>query len=288
MFCKKCGYKIENDAKYCPSCGIEIIQDKKKSVLPLIVVLSVIALIIIVALIIVINNMNHDDKQLEKQTKEVKRTSEYIKKKIDVSKIKVKNDNEISEKMEIVKMIYNESEFSSSIFILLKNNNDIPVQLNVFLNYLDKNNMRVDRTSNNGYVNPGKYIVLELNNMTKEEYSKTNIEIDAMKVRSYMHVLDISNDSIKSSVNSTNDIISTYTNTNENTLNIFYGIIYYKNNEIVFFDSSYSSDVKYNALGTANFYISKFPNYDYKKDINNYYDRYEVFISGATYKDSTY
>ncbi len=63
MICKKCGFNIEKNWKYCPNCSKKIYNKQK------IIIVSTIMSIVIISIIISIinNNMPVDDKYIEKQ-----------------------------------------------------------------------------------------------------------------------------------------------------------------------------------------------------------------------------
>ena len=288
MKCSKCGNQIEENAKFCKNCGNEVVTKKSNNnIIKILVIIASVVLLFILGFLVFNLIKNHTGNNPEVINKEIDNNppSEYIKNDIDVSKLKIKADDERSKKIEVVKTIYNKRDHS--LVVLLKNNNSEPVSFDCFLNYYDSNNKRVDRTSEYGYINPGKYYVGIINNMTKEKYSSTGIEIQANKVKSYMHVVDIDNSSLNI-MKEDDSIKVSYTNPYDSDLSIYYGVLYYKNDKLVFFDHYIATTIKKDNAGVGSFSIYKFPNYSYDKKASDLYDRYEIFVSAATYKDSTY
>ncbi len=290
MKCTNCGNEIQNNIKFCNYCGTEVIKKSNKNVIKIIIICFTIIIVLILGFLI--GNLFINKVSGTKTKKIVDNNSDdintsYIKNDIDVSKLNIKAGDEISKNIEVVKMIYDKEEFNHRLYILLKNNNNIPVSFDCFLNYYDKNKKRVDRTIEYGYVNPGKYYVAVLNNMTKEKYSSTGIEISAKKVKSYMHIFDIDSSSLNPIIEDDSIKVS-YQNNYDNDISIYYGILYYKNNELVFFDHSFATGIKKGDYGNGSFSIYRIPGYSYNKKASDYYDKYEVIVSGATYKDSTY
>lgn len=302
MYCSLCGTKIEDNSNICPNCGsinqsyesLKKQETKEKNPIKVsIIISSVICGIVLLSLIVSFSIKFFKPKtaKTENNKKIVDNTttkSDYIVKPINVKKLKVVKSSDESNNVEVVKMLHTKDEYSSKLFVLLKNNNSFPIYINCFFNYLDSDGMRVDRKINSGYILPSTNYVAVFENMTKEEYKSTNIEIKAEKVKSYLHVVDIDKNNLEVFKTDMSDIVARYNSTSDTELDLYYGIIYYKDDKIAFFDFSFASDVSKENKKDANFYISRFPNYDYNKDVSEYYDKYEVFVSGAVYKDSTY
>lgn len=288
MKCKKCNQEVNSNASFCPNCGNKITNNSSKIVL---IILLIVLLLGLVITGIILSPKLIDNKPKTKEIKQEIKTSKvkdvldenkyYYVADIDPKNIKVKNEDDLSKNIKIIKKIYKENH----LYILAKNNNGIPIMPTIYLNFYDKNNDRVDRSLDLGNaVDKDKYFLIDLWVRSEEDFVSYDISISCNKLKSYQHVID--EDKSLLNVNETEDSIElTYKNTTNKELQVNATVIYYKNNKIYYFDDTVLFiDPNEEEKGTVGFY--QLPKYSYEKPKD--FDKYEIVITSVYYYDSEY
>ena len=214
---------------------------------------------------------------------------------IDVDKLvsEPAQKDDITNKIQVIKVFKIKdslSEDRSSITILAKNNNSVPVDVDFALNYYDADGYNINHTSDTlNMVGAGKEFVLTITPMVKksEDVKTYKLVYKATKEKSYNHYLNISE----------NDFVITETErefsisyTNKTGKDIDYSVngalIFYQGNNIVFADKVYMSSGAGNSkikngtsvIGTV--YKNKFEGIKY--------DKYKIISSSAYYRDENW
>lgn len=288
MKCKKCNQEINNNASFCPNCGNKIKNNSSKIVLVIVLIVLLIGLLVVGTIIspkLIGNKSKTKEVKKEIKTSKIKDVLDenkvYYIADIDPKSIKIKNEDDLSKKIKIIKKIYKENH----LYILAKNNNDIPIMPTFYLNFYDKNNDRVDRSLDLGNaVAKDKYFLIDLWVRSEEDFVSYDISVSCNKLKSYQHVIE--EDKSLLNVNETEDSIEiSYKNSIDKELQVSATIIYYKNNNIYYFDDIVLFvDPNSEEKETAGFY--NLPKYSYDKPKD--FDKYEVVITSIYYYDTEY
>lgn len=214
-------------------------------------------------------------------------SSEYIRNPIDVNNLVVTPEDDIAKKIEVIDKMYLEK--NHYLRLLVKNNNDFPVEISGYLNIMNDQNQRVDRNYDTEYVEAGKMTVIDFTYLTKEEHSSVQVSYKAKKPLSNYTFLNIKPEEIKTT-DDDGSIRLDYSNNTSKDVSISVTGIYYKNDKIVGYDNTHFTNVK--AGLTDNAKIRYYNLFDYKMSNGNGYkdvmDRYEVIVSSAYHYDKNY
>ncbi len=308
MKCEKCGNELEPNVTFCNKCGnqvsassIPVVEKKKKNGLK--VVLIIILLIVFLGAGIGIGlllgkNRNKclaperfsETKKDDEETKEEKdkkdnNTGSGDKKheKLDVTKIKTSGEDEYGKNIEILKFYYPED--GTDLYVLAKNNNKIAIDYTFYLNYLDEKGTRVDRGLSMGYVEAGKTFVVKIYNSTSDDFKSVSVSTSARAYKSYYHSVDV--EKKVETKESSKGIDVSYKNDTDKDVSIYLSIIYYKNNEIFFFDTT-TLIVKPGLTENTSFYSYALPGYSYGVTPSSLYDKYEVLVDAGFSYDTDY
>lgn len=306
MNCGNCGNPLEAGATFCNKCGTPVLQTetkeaKKKNTKVLVIVLLIVFLAIGIALGFFIGKSLNNNKCLAPSASEFKKedadkeedkkddkekedigTSKHTP--IDISNINSSGEGDYGKKIEVMKYYYDEK--GHTLNVLAKNNNTVPVNYTVYLNYLDATGTRIDRGLSNGFVEPGKTFVARLYNSTKDDFKSVSITVEASAYKSYYFSVPV--DKKVEIADSDNGVIVTYKNDTENELSVYLSIVYYKNNEIIYFDSGAIVGVKPGLTDNTKFSIYNLPGYEYGKEAKDLYDKYEVIVDAGFYYTTDY
>lgn len=327
MKCEYCGSQLEPDVTFCNKCGTPVTPpsndaqqvgnvpqtgnvtpagngNKKSGKTIIFVVVIVIALALIGVIVgskysstlksdkkvdnnnnVKENNVKDDkDKDVEKKLDDDDDEIKQIE--LDTSKLKFVPLDEKGEKIELVDSYYDSS--MNHLVLLMKSNNNEPVQLSTALNYLDETDTKIDKNIDTTYVDPGKYVIVDLYNSTRENFSDYSVSVSASSYKSYFQSYDITPDKIKT-FESSDSITFSYTNEFDKEIHIHYAMLFYKNDELVFYRWFYMGSIKPGLSESSKFYLTSFPDYTYQNpDMSNYFDRYEIVVSAAYSYDTDY
>lgn len=304
MRCKNCNSVLNEESTFCPNCGIKFVETKEKNpkknkIIILFLILIGLA-IIAVATFFIIKYFNQDKggsgsgngepvvkSKIKTQKNSLTGDTDYYTD-IDVDKLKIEYENDISKKIKIEKTIYIKDEDGGpgDLYILGKNENDVAVETNLTFDFLDKSGARVDKTyETNMIVLPGKEFVTTFSNMTSDtEFSSYRLTVSVEKLRSYEYPVELSlSDLNVSEFDSQVDV--SYKNSSEFERELSLSIVYYKDNKVCFMDNRVLF-VSPNEEEKTSFYYIAVPGYSYNNE--KPFDKYEIIVSGAKYTDSDY
>ena len=314
MQCPKCGNELLEGAVFCNKCGASF-QETQQSV-PTVVTEQptvapkktgkVLIIVIVVLLLLAIGTTagffigkkvskgnvakcettaqpKNEEPQKEEEKKEeedddIFGSKDKIHKPIDASKVPFKAENDLAKNFEVVKIIYNQNK--KYLQVLAKNNGKTPLSYRAHLNYYDKTGTRIDKASDSGYVDPGRLFAFDFYNSTEEEFETVEVTISADTYKSTYHPTEFNKDSFK--VMETEDSVNIYykNDTKKPLTGAFVGV-FYKDNQMVYFDEFSFYDVAPGVTKENKAYLVSFPDYDSSKPMKNanYFDKYEITIS---------
>ncbi|MBR3116673.1 MAG: zinc ribbon domain-containing protein [Bacilli bacterium] len=293
MRCKNCNFEYDKKAEFCPNCGLKKEKKDSKKIITISVLLTALIALLVVTIILVISNpksnnnsqKGNDTSTLDKKTKSTKKKNEiggyeYYEMDIDVDNLKIVYDGDLGQNIKVDKVIYDKN----GLHVLLTNNNTIAVSPSVDLYFLDADGKRVDKGyGSSSNVAPGKKFATDVVSTSKKEFYDYELHVSAKKIKSYEHMMDIDSSSINVT-ETDNSLLIKYANNFDKEVNLYITVIYYKNNQVHFYDDLYIY-VKPGTEESINSYYLYLPAGDLNtKD----YDRYELVVSGAKYNDSTY
>ena len=180
------------------------------------------------------------------------------------------NGNTISN-IEYINAFY--SNDKNEINLVLKNNNKYPVALDLYFNYYDSNNFKIDyRSVSIKEVKANSIVVCSINLYKIPQFSGYTFTYKASDVKKNIIQYNLNKDKV---VNKDNTF--TVTNPFDNNLNVHLSILYYRNKKLVYADDLdiYDIEVKDNKKNSI----------DNKKLVTISYDRLEYIISSAYYEE---
>ena len=191
---------------------------------------------------------------------------------IDVDNLEIEYADDLAKKIKVEKMIYTEKE---KLVILVKNETDVPVELDAEIHYLDADGIKVSKAIGwDRKVGAGREVSDEIGNASKEDFKQYKLVISAKKIKSYQYAVDP--DSIVLEKTETESGINVkYTNNTADDASIYISFIYYKNNEIHHIESG-TFYAKSGETDEVNSYFNLVPDYS-----NG--DKYEIITSGAIF-----
>jgi len=290
MRCVNCNNKLNKGETFCNKCGKPVDKVTNNNIIIYIIV-GIISMLIGFAIGFSINKkeaiecpkcteeLNQDKK--ENEYGDIK-LPEKVTKEINIDNIQFNYEDSLAQNIEIVSKLYRNNQ----IYILAKNNNSEPLEVKSYLNFINDQNQRIDRTIDTEYVNSGKYFILSLTNAAKEEYKDVNVLLIANKIESYMHFVDIKDKDLKV-LETSKEMEIQYKNNTKNESNMKVTGIFYKDNKIIYFSDTYIT-TKPSDISKGSIYYGNFPNYTYNMNYKDLYDNYKIDISGSYYWDSEY
>ncbi len=310
MKCRNCNSEVKEGSLFCNNCGTDlkvnppvdntIKKDSsfgKKLLIILIIILGI--GIIGTSTYFIYKNINKDNSGKTEEKDDTNKNSNNKKRKnsltgeinyysdVDIDKLLISYEDEISKNIKIEKMIFVPKKDSpGDLYVLAKNENNFPIKTSFTFDFLDKNDVRVDKKyGSTNVVSSGERFVISLTNLCSiNDYVKQRLHVKVDKLRSYEHNLDLKLTDLTINEHD-NQIDVSYNNTTNNNVEVFVSIIYYKNNEIHFMDSL-SLNTKAGQEEKYNFYFSLLPDSTYNNPKT--FDKYEIILSGAKYSDNTY
>ena len=314
MKCRNCNAEIKDGSLFCTNCGSDLkvtppvgtIKKDGSSNKVIIAILIILAIGIIGTTTYFVikyinqdkpqeetnnnNNNNSNNTNINSKNKTSKNSltgeTEYYND-VDVDKLLVNYEDDISKNIKIEKMIYVPKDNSPvDVYVLAKNDNDFAIKTDFTFDFLDKNDVRVDKKyDDNMVVSPGQKFVTSLTNLySTNDFVKQRLSIKVSKLKSYEHSLDLKQTDLIINEHD-NQLDIGYKNTIGNKMEICVSIIYYKDGNIYFVDSL-SLFPYANTEEKASFYFGLLPDSNYENQ--KPFDKYEIIVSGAKYSDNTY
>jgi len=240
------------------------------------------------------DNEEESDKDEEKESKKDSEkdsdSKEDSNKKyyIDASKVKVLDgEDDLSKKIEVVKYLTVESDYSQDFKVLLKNNSDEILEAGADINYLNDQGIRIARDNSTSLVEPGDYFAINVYVNVKEPFSSVTIVPKAQKKKSYYYTVDYTQEEFVEAVTSSG-IELTYKNNTDKKLSGNFTVLCYKNDEIVDFTDGNMTTVEPGVSGKVQFYTIKLiGGYDRSKKFpDDFFDKYEVEVNSLYYYES--
>lgn len=309
MRCKNCNNELVEGVKFCNKCGTPVEEvkndnninnqvvmnkedNKKNNNIVLFIVVGVICFLVGACGGFLIGknvttkteDVVQKNEELKTEEKETPTKTDYIRKPIDLDSLNISLEGDLGKGLEILAKDYDEKYYSLSL--LVKNNNNVPIEINGDFNYLDSTGQRVGRTYDTEYINAGKISVIEFSYLTKEEHSTVAVILSAKKPGSYYHFLDI-NEKGLNETDDGKDITIQYLNTTNEELSTHITGIFYKDNKIIGFEKGYAL-IKPNMTGNVQISYFKLPGHKYENNYKDVADRYELSVSGVYYYDKVY
>lgn len=293
MKCRRCKREVPSHSNYCSYCGLDF--NKKNSLL--IPLISVCSALIVCSFIFVLFFNKSEEKPviIDNEDKNIPTVSEdnglYSFNLFDASKVEVENpDSELGKNVIVTNIFCNNYKQTSKYkyaYILIENNNNVPIRINSSLKFYDKDGYQIDKNSRSELINANSKKVFEIS-ILDDTYGYNNVKFTytVSKINSYDTVYN--NISFKYHKDEKNNIVASATNNESVDIFSVTGIvIYYKNNEIVFADDIYIGSLKSGETkeGTA-YYSSLKLTDDYMNSKAIEYDIYEISLSSAYNSDS--
>lgn len=315
MNCRKCGNIINNTTTFCPICGEQnniignsinqtpIINNtninKKKIFIPIIIIIGLIMMFFVG--LFVGKNINLKNNKCDKN-ENVNNTLDdnkedgiknYTHNLFVPSKVEKEiNTTELGKNITINEIFFNPNYNSYSKYkkasFYGKNNNSIPVDLKLILEYYDSEGYRIEKNSSSAIIYPGKEFVID---MTIEDdslnYSKVKLSYEVNQIKSYYKIINEKH--IKMTNNLTSDGINILVeNKYSKKINGNIACLYYKDNKMVFAQQTTVINVEPNLAATANCYEHLLHlNDDYSNLKKIEYDDFKVILFSVYNYDST-
>jgi len=196
---------------------------------------------------------------------------------IDPTTVQLSGSDDLGKKLQLVKTIYNDNK--QYLYVLVKNTDKEAMSYIAYLNYYDKAGTRIDQELDTGHVDSGNYVVFEFNNSTEEQFDHVSVTVKGSRYKSIEFPVPYDKNNV-TTVKLDDDLAIYYKNNTKYELNGGLIVIFYKNNEIVYFYKTWFYKLKPNSIDEERVYLSTFPNYNpNSKTSTNYYDRYEIYPS---------
>lgn len=239
--------------------------------------------------------VNNCTEETEKKDDKTKSTSSYTYVQVDLNKLKVAKDssdtNATTDKIEIVKVLqgaeqtvyedYSDPSSAKKIYsglvVVGKNNNDVTVDITFIFDFLDNNNRVIDYVYGNAdSVKPGETFIVNISTMTKSDFSGYRLSYKTSHNKTYHTEANVSIDDFEVyevDESFSKSIKTKFTNSSDKDVHISFGIIYYKNGEIIFADTSEFYDAKPDSIKEHSFSSYRLG--------SRTYDRYKLVVFGA-------
>lgn len=291
MKCKKCLTEIPIYSIYCPICGNKI---KKRNNKVLIIPLTFCLLIGLFSIYyFFIKDINFNDKPddyVDVPIATIESDDDGLKtwNKFDTSKVQILDNNtELGKNVKVDNLFFanyaQKSQFKY-VYALLENNNDVPVNITVYLQFYDNEGYRIAKEQSTLVVLPNtKFAMKILVVNDKKNYSTVNLSYDVTNIKSYVYILpDVTFTSYR--VNEEQFVsgrieYSATNNNSEETSGAMVTIIYYKNGKVVYADYDYIGDI--NPGETKNYSIYDAYTGESNKSPKIDYDDYEIVLSSS-------
>lgn len=302
MKCNNCNSIINKGESFCSKCGQPVNNTTKKSNNIITIIICIVCLLIgfgggyllgtklsekkVPSNIEELNNK--EDNQNQDEDKDNTSIDGKVAVDLDIETIGFEYESGSLQNIDVIsrykKPSYEKNRYT--YMFLCKNNNDVALELTAYFNFMNESGQRIDRTIDTIRVNKGQYFVLEFNNKAKESYSNAKVSIKANKVKSYDHIVELTEKDYKVDLVG-NEIRVDYKNNTKNDLSIMALVIFYKDNKIIYFNDAFINS-KVGTTESGKVYLSQLPGYDYNTPVNSLFDKYEVSISSSYYYDKEY
>ena len=292
MKCKYCNGNIQEGEDFCPSCGKKVKKSNKTF-------LWIILLVVFLGCGLAGGYFYGKSKQEKCVCEEKECPKEDNNTSYDNVTNNEKYTHEIDFKNTSVKVTYEGDyvaiESVKSLYdakyhqvnLLFKNNEKEDFEFTAYLNFLDSTGTRVDRSIDSGKVGAGKYFVVQLSNSSSDDYESVSVTIKTKKIPSYLNKVNVK-DKDYEVIKTNEEIDVNYKNNTKNTFSLYFTNIYYKNNEIVYFDRSTIISVTPGNTGKAKFYYTRIPGYVYGADTSTMFDKNVLELNYAYYANDEY
>jgi len=307
--CGKCGNTLPDNTKFCPMCGQnfeesilnkEIIQNdnnikknNKKTIMIILIIVIGAVLLFVGGLftgkslsckdVVVCDGENNDISSTDDEI------TEYSFNLFDVSKIeKISNkDNELTKNITIDNIFFNPYGSMGKYQrakIYGKNNNNIPVEVNVSIEFYDSEGYRIEKESDSLVVFANKDFVLDFYVLDDSlKYSTVKLFYEANNIKSYYTVINEEEIKISSDILSDKNINIVLENNSD--LEIKTGEIaclYYKDDKLVFANNASVFSVGVGEKTSSKCYDSQLNlNNDYSNLKKIEYDDVKVVLYSA-------
>lgn len=312
MKCSKCGADINNNDVYCPNCGqsinnnLEVKTNNKKVIY--IIILIIISIIFFAVGFIIGNSFNKNKCICDKSTLDDNTTTTeknnndnnetYTYKKFDVSNIDkvLSKEDDLSKNVEIDSIFFNTlknnySKYEES-YIYGKNNNNVPVEVKIYLDYYDSEGYRIYRDIRSSVVKSNsEFVLLSTVKDDSLDYETIKLSYEASNFKSYYTDINLKETDIVSNMLTDKTIDITINNSSNNEIkNGNSACLYYKNKELVFATNAYFSDIESGTSGKATCFKNKISNGELGNDEKLIdFDDYKVVVfSSYDYDNENY
>jgi len=316
MKCKKCGNEIRENTNFCSMCGNKVKQINKKFIMLVIFILLGITVVLSIGVTIgknmvkdktKLNNNNNEtpivENDKEKEEEEGEKNDiiddiinkEYSYKLFQPSKIEIvaNNDSELTKNIVINDIFFKteSTELGSyePVYIYGKNNNSSIVEINLELNYYDKEGYRIERDTTEVVVSSGKEFVGNIIARDDSlEYETIKLMYTVKKLKSYKKEINLNEIEYQGEIYSDGDINVRVKN-NSNTEMFFgnFACLYYKDNKIVYATNRTLTGLEPGMTNEVKFYKNElYLNKDYSNIKKIEYDDYKIILYSAFDSDS--
>lgn len=208
------------------------------------------------------------------------------------SEIKAGNEDELTKGIEIKNIFFNPKSKEAyskyrEAYVYGKNNNSVPVHINIITEYYDESGKRIDKTTAYSYVYAGSEFVSRLDVKDDSLYKTVKISYTTDKNKSYETT--INSDQFEVTTNITTDKTITAfikNNSDQKALYIDVVCLYYKAGKVVFAVKGYVSGIESGKTEEAKFYTNQYLRLapEYNSEMMEF-DDYKAFIQGARYSN---
>lgn len=234
------------------------------------------------------NNTNNTQNTSNSSTNDTqKETYTFNKIKIEASDVKAAENNELSNKIEINNVFFNPNYTDSGktrpMYLYGKNNNSIPVQVEIIIEYYDKDNVRIDKNTEGTHVYANSEFTAALNYIKDDsQYEKVKLSYTVKKLKSYETIIPVEKLEITHNKTTDNNIKGFIKNNSGMSGYFEVACIYYKDGKVVFANNQTYISLEHDETKDFSFYsyfLKKNPAYNTTEKID--FDDYKVFIQSG-------